>query len=178
MLIAGTKTNRDLAGAVNARVSADARMISAKAMFIRLGAIGLLGLMIGAGAALACLGYARIRDANGAADLNPGPGGAAFPAQVRLYLLRAPDKFSNADYFQLSDHEASVLGGDLISRTEVILHPHETLTVDLATKPDSKYVGVAVAYRNINTATWRAVTPVQSRVRLTLAADRLTLAPQ
>lgn len=68
MLIAGNKTNRDLAGAVNARVSADARMIAAKAMLIRLGAVGLLGLMIGAGFALACLGYARIRDANGAAE--------------------------------------------------------------------------------------------------------------
>ena len=68
MLIAGNKTNRDLAGAVNARVTADARMIAAKALLIRLGAVGLLGLMIGAGIALACLGYARIRDANGAAE--------------------------------------------------------------------------------------------------------------
>ena len=68
MFIAGTKTNRDLAGAVNARVTADARMVAAKAMLIRLGAVGLLGLMIGAGVALACLGYARIRDANGAAE--------------------------------------------------------------------------------------------------------------
>ncbi len=68
MFIAGNKTNRDLAGAVNARVTADARMIAAKAMLIRLGAVGLLGLMIGAGVALACLGYARIRDANGAAE--------------------------------------------------------------------------------------------------------------
>lgn len=117
-------------------------------------------------------------NASAAADLNPGPGGAAFPAQVRLYLLRAPDKFSNADYFQLSDHEATVLGGDLVSRTEVILHPRETQTVDLATKPDGKYLGVAVAYRNINTATWRAVAPAKGTMQLTLAADRVSLAPQ
>ena len=117
-------------------------------------------------------------EASAAADLNPGPGGTAFPAQVRLYLLRAPEKFDNADYFQLADHEATVLGSDLVSRTEVILHPQETQTVNLPTKPDSNYLGVAVAFRNINTATWRAVTPVRGTVQLKLAADRVTLAPQ
>jgi hypothetical protein len=68
MLIAGTKANRELAGAVNARVSADASMISARALLIRLGAVGLLGLMIGAGIALACLGYARIHDESSVAE--------------------------------------------------------------------------------------------------------------
>lgn len=68
MLIAGTKANKALVGAVNSRVTADARLISAKAWAIRCGALGLLGLMIGAGVGLAFLGYARSRDASGAAE--------------------------------------------------------------------------------------------------------------
>ena len=68
MLIAGSKANRALAGAVNRRVHADATMIAAKAWLIRCGAIGLLALMVGAGVGLAFLGYAKSRDADGAAE--------------------------------------------------------------------------------------------------------------
>ena len=113
--------------------------------------------------------------ATASADLNPGSGGSAFPAQVRLYQLRTPEKFNNADFFQLADHEATVLGSDLVSRDEVILHPRETRVVDLATKKETRFVGVVVAYRNIDQATWRAVTPARGNLQLSLAADRVTL---
>ncbi len=96
MLIAGNKTNRDLAGAVNARVTADARMIAAKAMLIRLGAVGLLGLMIGAGVALACLGYARIRDANGAAERLAGVLAAALE-KATMHARLDPDASVHVD---------------------------------------------------------------------------------
>lgn len=68
MLIAGTKANKALAGAVNARVAADASILAAKAWAIRLGAVGLMALLIGAGVGLAFLGVAKSRDASGAAD--------------------------------------------------------------------------------------------------------------
>ena len=68
MLIAGTKENRRLAGLVNARVSADARLVNAKAWAIWFAAVGAMALMIGAGVYLAFLGVARSRDASGAAD--------------------------------------------------------------------------------------------------------------
>ena len=113
--------------------------------------------------------------ATGAADLNPGPGGEAFPAQVRVYQLRATGKFDNADYFQLVDHEQAALGSDLVSRDDFILHPGETRTVELKTKPETRFVGVAVAYRNIDSATWRTIEPVRGTIRLTLDADRVTV---
>ena len=68
MLIAGSKANKALAGVVNARVQADASLIAAKAWAIRLGAIGLMALLIGAGVGLAYLGVAKSRDASGAAE--------------------------------------------------------------------------------------------------------------
>ncbi len=139
---------------------------------LRLSILGLLATLPLAGCGVP--GTLHV-SATGAADLNPGPGGAAFPAQVRLYQLRAPEKFTNADYFQLADHEQAALGGDLLSREEFILHPGETRTVDLKTQPDTRYVGVAVAYRNIDRATWRTIEPARGTIRLNLAADRVTL---
>ena len=62
MKIAGTPDNSGLARAVNSRVSADARMLSAKATLLTLGGIGLAALCVGAGAALAILAYARLND--------------------------------------------------------------------------------------------------------------------
>ena len=68
MLIAGSKENKVLVSAVNRRVHADAAMVAAKAWMIRCGAVGVLALMIGAGVGLGFLGYAKSRDADGAAE--------------------------------------------------------------------------------------------------------------
>ena len=68
MLIAGSKANKALAGAVNRRVGAEASMVAAKAWLIRCTAVGLLAMMIGAGVGLGFLGYARSKDASGAAE--------------------------------------------------------------------------------------------------------------
>ena len=108
-------------------------------------------------------------------DLNPGPGGAANPAQVRVFLLKNPEKFSNADYFQLADKEKTVLGEDLISREEYTVRPGDTRTIDSPVQPGERFVGISVAYRDIDHATWRAITPIRSQVKATLGAERLAL---
>ena len=103
--------------------------------------------------------------------LNPARDGSANPAQVRLYLLESPDKFKGADYFQLFDKEQATLGTDLASRAEQIIRPGETKEVVLPTKSGARFVGIAVAYRAIDSATWRAVVPVAGRVRVALGAS-------
>lgn len=110
-----------------------------------------------------------------APDLNPGPGGGANPAQVRVYLLKAPERFSNADYFQLADKDRTVLGDDLVGREDLILRPGETRTVDSGVQPGQRYIGITVAYRDIDHATWRVVTPIRSQVKATLGAERVAL---
>jgi type VI secretion system protein VasD len=111
-------------------------------------------------------------DVTTAKNLNPGPDDVANPAQVRVYLLKETGRFTNADYFQLADKEQTVLGDDLVARNEVIIRPGETRQIDLPTKPGARFVGVAVAYRNIDQATWRAVTTARGRVALALGPDR------
>ena len=72
MLIADTRANRKLAGAVNARVSADAALLTARAWAIRCGALAVLcmgvGLGVGGGVGLAFWGYARVHDNGIAAE--------------------------------------------------------------------------------------------------------------
>lgn len=67
MKIGATDDNIRLARVVNTRLSADARMIKARAALWVLGGIGLAAFGVGAGAALAILSYARLNDKSTAA---------------------------------------------------------------------------------------------------------------
>ena len=111
----------------------------------------------------------------GAPGLNPAPGDTANPVQLRLYVLGNADKFGRADYFQLFDNEQATLGADLLGRDEEIVRPGQTRAVTLPAKPGARFFGVAVSYRNIDRATWRAVAPIQSEVHVTLGPDAVTV---
>lgn len=67
MKISATDDNVKLARVVNTRLSADARMIKARAALWILGGVGLAAFGIGAGAALVILSYARLNDKSAAA---------------------------------------------------------------------------------------------------------------
>lgn len=67
MKISATDDNVRLARVVNTRLSADARMVKARAALWVLGGIGLAAFGIGAGAALVILSYARLNDKSAAA---------------------------------------------------------------------------------------------------------------
>ena len=96
MLIAGSKANRALAGAVNRRVGAEASLVAAKAWLIRCAAIGLLAIMVGAGVALGFLGYARSREANGAAERLADTLTAALE-RAKLHAVLDPDSSVKLD---------------------------------------------------------------------------------
>ena len=67
MKIGATDDNIRLARVVNTRLSADARMIKARAALWILGGVGLAAFGVGAGAALVILSYARLNDKSAAA---------------------------------------------------------------------------------------------------------------
>lgn len=112
-----------------------------------------------------------------AADVNPDIGGKPAPVVVRLYELAAETAFSNADFFQLHDDDAAVLGADLIARSEYILLPGETIMVSKALPAEVRFLGATAAYQAIEAASWRALTlvPANQTTTLTLAVGRLTV---
>ena len=113
-----------------------------------------------------------------APKLNPDETGAPNPVQVRVFMLKTSEAFTNTDYFQLEDKEKAVLGGDLLSQNNDILRPGLTKTMDLPVPSGAKFVGVSAAYRNIDHATWRVVAPIGAKVTVNAGLDALTvLAP-
>lgn len=89
-------------------------------------------------------------------DVNPDGQNRPSPIVVRIYQLKDDTAFKDADYFALYDKEAATLAAALVSRVEFELAPGEKRTVDYAVSPDTRYIGVAAAYRDIRNAQWRA----------------------
>jgi type VI secretion system protein VasD len=99
-------------------------------------------------------------DVTAAANANRGPGGQALPIVVRLYELKAQGAFSGADFFSLYDHESKTLGGELVAREELTLAPGQTRQIVKPLDPQTRYLGVLGAFREIDRATWRALVPL------------------
>jgi type VI secretion system protein VasD len=113
-----------------------------------------------------------------AADQNPDPAGHASPVAVRVYQLSGTAKFEQADVFALKDNEAKTLGGEAAAGSqEYLTSPGDKKTVTINLKPMVSAVGVAVMYRDIDQAKWRADAPAAASgpTNLTATIGKLTL---
>ena len=114
------------------------------------------------------------------ADINPNPAGTPVSVAVRLFSLTGRGRFSSADVYSLMQREAAVLGAESMGSEEVVVRPGETRKVNLTPKPGTRFLGVAVLFRAIDSAQWRAVAPIAesglTRLTLTLSGNQATLA--
>lgn len=112
-----------------------------------------------------------------APDINPDVTGRAAPVVLRYYQLGGTGAFEAADYFQLHDKDAALLGQDLVERQELPLTPGATRAVSFEAKPGTKAIGVVAAYRDIDDAIWRVEAPITTgqRANLTIRVEKLKL---
>jgi type VI secretion system protein VasD len=94
------------------------------------------------------------------AELNPDITGRPSPLAVRLYQLKSASKFANADFFALFDHDSALLGADLLAREDLQIEPGTSRTVVLERAKELRQVAVLAAYRDVDSASWRAVIDV------------------
>lgn len=90
-------------------------------------------------------------------NLNLNPDGKATPLVARIYELKSSDGFTNADFFTIYNRDKDVLGSDVGFRKELDLTPGQKREVRFEPKPDSRFIGVFGAFRDLETAQWRAV---------------------
>ena len=77
------------------------------------------------------------------------------PVVVRVYQLKSPAAFEEADFFQLRADEGGVLGDDLLGSDEYFISPGASQTVLSEFSPDARFLGVAAAFYDIDGAAWR-----------------------
>ena len=88
--------------------------------------------------------------------LNPDYKGRPSPVNVIVFQLASGDLFQNADFFSLFEPEASVLGGDVLGRTQMLLQPGEVREWEAEFSKETQFIGVVAAFRDIENAQWRA----------------------
>ncbi|MBV9734343.1 MAG: type VI secretion system lipoprotein TssJ [Acidisphaera sp.] len=118
---------------------------------------------------------------NAGPDINPDAAGHPASVAVRMFNLNATAKFERADVFALTDRERDTLGDDDAGSEEFVLSPGENRTITRELKKGVQFIGIAVLFRDIDHATWRAIAPVAangpSKLTLKLAKITASLAP-
>ncbi len=99
------------------------------------------------------------------ADLNPDLSGRPSPVVIRIFELKAPSLFANADFVALYEYTQDTLGVDLVRSEELVLAPGESRHFKYALAPETNFVGVMAAYRDISQANWRQILPVAAGER-------------
>jgi type VI secretion system protein VasD len=79
---------------------------------------------------------------------------------LRVYELRALGAFNSADFFSLFEKESETLGQELVGREEYTVRPSETRPYQRQLQPDTKFIGVVAAFRDLESSRWRLAMPV------------------
>lgn len=99
----------------------------------------------------------------GSERLNPDLHGRPSPVVLRLFELKHPVAFENADFFALYQNPKQALAPDWVTQEELELRPGERRELKLSVQPGSRYVGVLAAYRDLPEAEWRFVIPLEEK---------------
>ncbi len=111
------------------------------------------------------------------ADVNPDTEGSPSPVVIRIYELNSLAEFNAADFFALYDNDTDVLAEELILREEKTLLPSEGFLIERELNIATRYVGIIVAYQDIENAKWRASfeTPVSKKTKVDIIVNDLKI---
>ncbi len=112
-----------------------------------------------------------------ASDVNPDHNQRPSPVVIRLFELTTPTVFENAEFFGLYQQPQQILGSSLLNQEEHEFSPGTQVEHRLLLHPNTHFVAVLAAYRDIENANWRLVIPVKPKERssATLLVNRLSI---
>ena len=93
--------------------------------------------------------------------VNPNESGDPSPVVVRIYELKATSTFNQAQFFDLLDNDAKVLGPDLVAKRELELKPGDRADFKRDTPVETRYVGVMAGFRTGDSSQWRKTADIE-----------------
>jgi type VI secretion system protein VasD len=77
----------------------------------------------------------------------------------------------------LYQRDQAALAADMLGKEEFTLSPGETKTFAKTLAPDTRFLGVVAAYRDLEHAKWRSIVPIQPNQpqKLTVKAGELAV---
>lgn len=150
-----------------------------KKLFLVIACIGLLSSLSGC-AIFKKSGPTTELDISAVEYLNPNINGQASPIVVTVYQLKSPYNFKQANYHALASNSAKALSSDLIDKTTLEVRPSEQKNISIPLSPNTKYIGIMAAYRDIENSNWHTTLEVEndkhkhSRIYLVLESRALS----
>ena len=95
------------------------------------------------------------------ADVNPDI--ESRPSPIVLHVLQLTDivAFNGATYFELTRDDATALGSDALSKTEIVLTPGDSKELVLELNPTAAYLGFVAGYRDIDNSRWQVAEKIE-----------------
>jgi len=87
--------------------------------------------------------------------VNPDSRGRPSPVVVRVYALKSLAAFNSASFFSLYGKDKETLGAELIDSEELQLMPGDKREFQKEYPPETRYVAVFAAFRDVEHAHWR-----------------------
>lgn len=115
-------------------------------------------------------------------QLNPDLEKRASPIVIRIYLLTHIDTFDNSDFFALYENDKSILEKDLKFREEMEIKPGQSTSKALEVTPDSRYIAVLAAFRDLDNAQWKSFLKINhlnlQSLRIELGESTVNIDPE
>ena len=111
------------------------------------------------------------------AQINPSPTKRPSPLLVRIYELKSAAAFNAADFMSLYQRDQAELAADMVAKEEYVVAPGETKAFTKTLGPDTRFLGIVAAYRDLEHAKWRSVVPIQpgQKQQVTVKVDALAV---
>lgn len=88
--------------------------------------------------------------------VNPDRTGRPSPIVLKVFELKSLAAFDKFDFFSLFERDKETLGNELAAREDFSLKPGERKEFARQVSPETRYVGVVAAFRDLERSTWRA----------------------
>ena len=110
-------------------------------------------------------------------EVNPSASRRPSPILVRVYELKSAAAFNGADFMSLYQRDQASLAADMLAKEEYTLSPGESKTFAKTLAPDTRFLGVVGAYRDLEHAKWRSVVPITPNKpqKVTITAGELAI---
>lgn len=110
-------------------------------------------------------------------NVNPDSRKRASPIVVRVFELKSTAAFDGADFVSLFERDQATLAAEMSGREEFVLRPGETKVWEKVTAPDTKYIGVMAAFRDIERARWKSIVELKPGTKnvLVIRADNINV---
>jgi type VI secretion system protein VasD len=94
-------------------------------------------------------------------QINPTTGKRPSPLLVRVYELKSVAAFNAADFMSLYQRDQAELAADLVGKEEFVLAPGESKPYAKTLSPETRFLGVVAAFRDVEHSKWRSSVAIQ-----------------